>query len=149
LIWGIVQETQPEEFPEKLSGFVRVDGWQRATAKQYLQVVVIVFGADNGPQGVPNYQIRYILHGIDRPPFEISNARYVFIDTGEPVDQQWFYFERNVAEDFRNLWGVIPAGYDNIRLLYEVRYDDKAPTELPAADVYYDDLGFGATAPGP
>ncbi len=43
----------------------------------------------------------------------------------------------------------MPENFENIRVLFEVRYDDKIVGEGPlAADVYYDDLYFGP-APSP
>ena len=143
-IWGVGQEVSPKEFPQELHGFYKVDGWTRGTAKQYLQIVVIAWNASNVPDpSFENYQIRYILGGISAPPFEIKNAKYVFISTGEPRLGQWVEFKRDVAADFQRLWGNVPEGFDRIRLLFEVRFDDKAADERPAADVYYDDLYLG------
>ena len=49
-----------------------------------------------------------------------------------------------MGEDFQRLWGAVPQGYEKIRVLFEVRYDDKAQDEGPLeADVYYDDLYSG------
>jgi len=144
-IFGVTQEVAPDDMPAELSGWYRVDGWQRGTARQYLQVVVVVFNSDNRPlPNAVNHQIRYILAGITEPPFRIDNAKYVFAGPPEPVQGEWVPFRFNVADDFRRLWGEEPRGFDNIRLLFEVRYDGRAETEQPAADVYYDDLHFGA-----
>ncbi len=53
-------------------------------------------------------------------------------------------FEAQVGEDFQRLWGAVPQDYESIRLLFEVRYDDKAQGEGPLeADMYYDDLYSG------
>ena len=148
-VFYLVQEVAPSEFPEVLSGFYRVDNWLRGTEKQYLQFVVIVVGADNAPpdaDGKPfsNHQIRYILAGINAEPFEISNAKFVFLSRTDPSSGEWVPFQVNVKQDFIDLWGSVPEGYDFIRLLYEVRYDDKIPGSGTAeADVYYDDLHFG------
>jgi hypothetical protein len=143
-IWGVAQEVSPGAFPEELKGFYRVDNWQRGTGNQYLQAVVIVFGATNRPDGFPNHQIRYILAGIEAPPFSIANARYIFLGPPEPVQGQWIEFQRNVAEDFRQQWGDVPTGFSTVRLLFEVRFDNKGSDERPSADVYYDDLYFGS-----
>jgi hypothetical protein len=143
-IWGVMQEVSPKKFPDLLEGWYRVDNWDHATAKQYLQVVVIAFGSTNAPENFPNHQIRYILGGISAPPFVINNAKYVFINTADPVQGQWQEFRRDVANDFRELWGDVPRGFEKIRVLFEVRYDDKTPTEHPAADVHYDDLYLGS-----
>jgi hypothetical protein len=143
-IWGVVQEVTPKSFPEILSGAYRVDNWQRGTERQYLQVVVIAFDAKNSPINAPNYQIRYILGGIDKPPFQINNAQYVFLNTGEPAQGDWIEFSRNVKEDFQRLWGAVPEDFRMVRSLFEVRYDQRQPGELPAADVYFDDLYLGS-----
>lgn len=140
----LVQELQPRELPEEISGYYRVERWEKGTEKQYVQFVVIVFGADNMPGGFNNHQIRYILSGIDAPPFQIANAKFVFISREEPPLGEWVPFKRNLREDFQELWGAVPEGFENIRVLFEVRYDDKLPGEGPvAADVYYDDLYMG------
>lgn len=150
----LVQEVNPSEFPEVLSGFYRIDNWKRGAEKQYLQFVIIVWGAENAPtssNGTPfgNHQIRYILTGIDEDPFQISNAQFVYIHEKEPVQGEWVPFEVNVKQDFEELWGAVPTGYERIRLLYEVRYDDKVPGDPAEADVYYDDLYFGPAEGSP
>jgi hypothetical protein len=153
-VFYLVQEVQPTEFPEVLSGFYRVENWLRGTEKQYLQFVVIVWGADNAPAGsdgqpFPNHQIRYILAGLEQEPFLITNAKFVFLTREDPVEGEWVPFEVNVKQDFLDLWGAVPEGYERIRLLYEVRYDDKLPQAPAEADVYYDDLYFGPAEGSP
>lgn len=145
----LVQEIKPQELPEVLSGYYRVENWNKGTEKQYLQFVVIVLGDDNLPGGYSNHQIRYLLAGIGDPPFAISNAHFVFLSRDDPPTGEWVRFERNVREDFETLWGAAPKNFDYIRVLFEVRYDDKKIGEGPlGADVYYDDLYFGP-APSP
>ena len=145
----LVQEVQPEELPEVISGYYRVENWNKGTNKQYLQFAVILFGVDNLPGGYVNHQIRYLLSGIREPPFAIANAEFVFIDREEPRQGEWVYFERNLREDFERLWGAVPQGFENVRVLFEVRYDDKKAGEGPlGADVYYDELYLGP-APAP
>jgi len=140
----LVQEMQPAEFPDVLSGYYYVDNWKKGTGKQYLQFVVVAFAPKNFPEDISNYQIRYLLAGIDSPPFDIANAKFIFDSKEDPPVGQWVKFEHNVKEDFKRLWDKVPEDFDNIRLLFEVRYDDKAAGEGPAeADVYYDDLYFG------
>jgi hypothetical protein len=139
----LVQEVTPGQIPEVLSGHYQVTAWTPGTRLQYLQVVVIVFGADNLPGDYPSHQIRYILAGIDEEPFAIENAQFVFLDGEDPPLEQWVPFEVNVRDDFQRLWGAVPKGFEKIRVLFEVRYDSKAPDETPEADVYYDDLYFG------
>jgi hypothetical protein len=143
-IYYLVQEITPQELPEVLSGYYRVENWKKGTLKQYLQFVVIVIGGSNAPSGFPNHQIRYLLAGIDSPPFPIGNAKFVFVSKEQPVEDEWVHFERNVADDFERLWGAVPENFEKIRVLFEVRYDDKVVGEGPVeADVYYDDLYFG------
>ncbi len=142
-VYYLVQEITPTELPEVMSGFYRVGNWTRGTPLQYLQFVVIVMGANNLPGGFPNHQIRYLLAGIDREPFQIANAHFIFLSREDPPLNRWVPFEVNVREDFQNLWGSAPEGYEKIRVLFEVRYDDKSQGETPEADVYYDDLYFG------
>ncbi|MGQ9573354.1 MAG: hypothetical protein ACUVX1_02770 [Chloroflexota bacterium] len=158
-VFYLVQEVMPTEFPELMSGYYRVENWVKGTPKQYLQFVVILCrevdgrdcggGATNLP-GEYNHQIRYILAGINEEPFEIGNAHFVFISQDEPKQGEWVYFERNLAQDFEELWGAVPEGFDKMRILFEVRYDQKEAGDTPAeADVYYDDLYMGPAAENP
>lgn len=143
-IFYLVQELAPAELPEVISGYYRVENWNKGTPIQYLQFVVIAPGATNLAGGFPNYQIRYLLAGLDEPPFEIANAFFVFVTEKDPVTGEWVRFERNLREDFEQLWGAVPQGFDCLRVLFEVRYDDKVAGDGAAvADVYYDDLYIG------
>ena len=151
-VYGIVTEVAPAEFPEVLSGYYYVDGWEQGTATQYLQFVVIVWEADNAPAEVaaPNHQIRYVLAGVEAQPIEIANARFVIVDTGEPEQGAWVRFERNIREDFEELWGAVPEGFSRLRVLFEARWDGRTATDGPSrADVYYDDLYLGPSAGAP
>lgn len=144
----LVQEVKPVEFPEVVSGYYRVENWNKNTPKQYVQFVVIVVGANDMLTNFTNHQIRYILAGTEEPPFEIANGRFVFLGSEHPIIGQWLSFERNLRMDFQQLWGSIPAGYDCLRFLFEVRYDDKVSGDGRAeADVYYDDLYLGPSLP--
>jgi len=158
-VFYLVQEVMPEEFPELMSGYYRVENWSKGTPKQYLQFVVILcreegglecgLGATNLP-GEHNHQMRYPLAGISEEPFVISNAHFVFLSKDEPKQGEWVYFERNLSQDFEELWGAVPEGFDMIRVLFEVRYDDKEAGPVPAeADVYYDDLYMGPASENP
>jgi hypothetical protein len=145
----LLQEISLHELPEVISGYYRVENWEKGTEKQYLQFVVIVWRAANAPIDAANHQIRYLLSGIDSPPFQIGNAKFVFLSRDEPPVGEWVRFERNLREDFEKFWGSVPRDFDSIRVLFEVRYDDKQIGEGPvAADVYYDDLYLGP-APSP
>lgn len=148
-VYGVVQEVSPERFPELISGYYYVDDWARSTSKQYLQFVVIAFGATNMPGGHSNHQIRYPLAGIQEQPFAISNARFVFLTRQDPPIGDWVYFERPIARDFRELWGAVPDGFVKLRILFEVRYDEKSPATEGSADVYFDDLYMGPAAGNP
>lgn len=143
LIFGVMQEVSPDKFPEQVSGWYRVENWVRATQIQYMQAVVVVWEAENRPPEFNNHQIRYILNGIGSPPFQIENAKYIFLNTGDPEQDVWVPFTLNVRQDFLDQWGAVPEGYGFIRLLFEVRYDGRTSGEMPTADVYYDDLHFG------
>ncbi|MDI6858533.1 MAG: DUF3047 domain-containing protein [Dehalococcoidia bacterium] len=145
-VFGVVQSLKPDSFPEFLSGFYRVENWRKDAPFQYLQFVVIAF--PKGGQG--NIQIRYLLAGADAEPFEISNARFVFVGKDEPRTGEWVYFERDVAQDFRELWGEVPQELDELRVFFEARYD--APGLITGemhGDVYYDDLYLGSKAGAP
>ena len=146
-VYGVVQEIAPGAFPEVISGYYYVDRWERGTPKQYLQFVIIVFDATEiPPEALPanNHQIRYLLAGVDSPPIQIGNARFVMVGAGEPEQGRWVYFERNLRRDFEQLWGAVPEGFSGLRLLFEVRWDDRQRSDSPsAADVYYDSLYIG------
>jgi hypothetical protein len=74
----------------------------------------------------------------------------VFISKDEPVTGQWVYFERNIRDDFEQLWGAVPTSFETIRILFETRYDDKASGSGEAkADVFYDDLYVGPAEANP
>jgi hypothetical protein len=142
-IVGVIQEASPRDLPRRLSGFYRVEGWIRGTPKQYLQVVVIVFG-DPGAKPYPNHQIRYVLGGVDRPPLQIANAKYSFAGASELQEGRWSRFDLDLHADFQRQWGQVPKDFSKIRVLFEVRYDEKeAGAGEPKADVYYDDLYLG------
>ncbi len=148
----LVQEISPAEFPEFISGYYRVDKWNKGTPKQYLQFVIIVFESTNSPYidyGVSNFQIRYPLAGISEDPFKIGNAKFVYIGTEEPQIGEWVYFERNIKQDYEQLWGSVPEGFAFMRILFEVRYDDKEIGSSAEAKVYYDDLYLGIANENP
>ena len=54
-----------------------------------------------------------------------------------------------VFADFEEVWGEVPQNYETIRVLFEVRYDDKQPGDGPIlSDVYYDNLYMGPAPAG-
>jgi hypothetical protein len=145
-VLGAVQSLKPSSFPEFLSGFYRVENWKRGTDIQYLQFVVIAVL----PENAGNIQIRYLLAGTATEPFEIGNAKFVFLSKEEPKIGEWVHFERNVADDFQQLWGQAPEKVQELRVFFETRYD--SPTAIQpdvGGDVYYDDLYVGSKAEVP
>ncbi len=142
LVAGAIQEVECDRFPDHISGYYYVDQWNRASAKQYLQFVVIVFEDESRP-GWTNHQIRYPLTGADEQPFNIANAKYIFIGTEEPVTGKWVRFQRDLASDFLDKWGRIPANFGAIRVYLEVRYDEAPEAGAKMAEVYFDDLTLG------
>ncbi|MFQ5472603.1 MAG: hypothetical protein ACE5FA_06950 [Dehalococcoidia bacterium] len=148
-VYYLVQELEPEGFPEVVEGFYRVENWGRGTDRQYVQVVIIAMEPENFPADIAsNFQLRYVLAGLDVDPFENPdgpvNARMVFVSRDEPVQGEWVEFRLNVREDFERLWDRVPEGFDRLRLLFEVRWDAKpAGDGAPRGDVYYDDLYIG------
>lgn len=142
MIFGLIQEVNPQKFPKKISGYYRVESWQRGTEKQYVQFVVIVWG-DQAVTQYNNIQIRYILTGITKPPLGIGNAKFLFLGKPEPQQRRWIRFERDLHADFLKSWGHVPEKFEKIRVLFEARYDQKGPGTELSADVYYDALYLG------
>jgi hypothetical protein len=143
-VYYLVQDLEPENLPQVVDGFYRVENWNRGAERQYIQVAVIVVGPDNFPEDLPNYQLRYILAGQKTPPFEIRNAHFVFVNGDEPVEGEWVPFSLSIRDDFEAYWGMAPEDFESMRLLFEVRWDAKsAGSGAPRADVYYDDLYLG------
>ena len=161
-VFGVVQEirrdTMPGDFPDTLSGWYRVNTWDKPKTGMdlYLQAVVIIWGDPRSgkilAQGaaekpVMNYQIRFYLAGLEKPAFVLSNAKLEFVTRAEPVVGEWVHFEIPVKEKFQQDWGVVPAGYEFIRVLFEARWDNKKTGETALADVNYDDLFLGYGKP--
>ena len=122
-----------------------MENWRRGTPLQYLQFVIIAHDPQNFDLSkVSNYQLRYIIAGVNVPPLEIGNAEYVFLSREDPVIGEWTHFSANVREDFQRLWGVVPEDFSKLALFFEVRWDGKtAGSGAPRADVYWDDLYIG------
>lgn len=141
-VYMATQDVSTRSFPEFIAGYYRVENWRKNTPLQYVQFVVVVFHArDLG--NYANHQIRYVLAGIDREPFAIRNARFVFLRSEEPVQGEWVPFRRNLRDDFKKLWGRVPEDFGKIRVLFEARYDGKAEGPVTSGDVFYDDLYLG------
>jgi hypothetical protein len=159
LVVGVVQDVAPEKFPEIVSGYYYVENWEKSTDIQYLQFAIIVDQATNQPEiasnnatPITNHQMRFFLtsNTPDDLTVQISNAKYVVIDSEEPATGRWVYFERNLCDDFQTNWGDVPEGFAKLSFFFEARYEarpaDSGPT---SADVYYDDLYLGPAAGNP
>jgi hypothetical protein len=145
MVYYLVQEIEPDDLPERVEGFFRVENWQRGAQRQYVQFVVAAIAPDNFPEIPDNVQLRYILAGAQEPPFDIANAHFVFVGGAEPVEGEWVPFSLDIRDDFTTYWGKAPQGFEKLRLFFEVRWDGKrAGSGAPRADVYYDDLYIGS-----
>jgi len=149
-VFGVVQDLTLTDLPEYVSGFYRVENWKKGTDFQYLQFVVIIFTTDPQTGETANTQIRYLLAGAGSEPFEIGNAKFVFIDKADPQQGTWVHFGRNIRDDFQEQWGSVPENITSVRLFFEARFD--SATEIQpqmAGDIYYDDLYLGPQSKAP
>ncbi len=145
-VLGAVQSLTPSSFPEFLSGFYRVENWKKGTEIQYIQFVVIALL----PEDAGNVQIRYLLGGAATEPFEIGNAKFIFVSKEEPRFGEWVHFERNIRDDFQQQWGEAPEEVKELRVFFEARYDTPTATQPEiGGEVYYDDLYVGSKAEAP
>jgi len=155
-VWvvGVMQEARPERFPDVVGGFYRVDAWNKGDARTdlYLQAVAIIWSDEAGvvinrgrPSRSPirNYQLRFYLAGVSKPPFVIANAQLSFVTREPPRLGEWTYFEIPLREEFQRQWGLVPEHYDSLRVLFEARWDNRPPGSTVVADAYYDDLFLG------
>lgn len=143
-LMGVIQDVTPRACPRYLRGRYFVADWRRGTAHQYVQVVVIAFGADNAPAGMPNHQLRISLAGIAAPAFEVRNAKWVFVGPREPQAGRWVDFDLDLHTLFREHWGEAPRGFDKLRVLFEARWDGAKENDGPTrAVVLFDDLYLG------
>jgi hypothetical protein len=144
-IRGIIQEVRSPVFPTRVSGHYLVERWERSAVDTYVQFVVIATGAAAPGGGASNTQIRYLLAGIDHPPFDIANAKFVYLSQAQPEVGGWVAFERDLAQDFTEQWGFVPETFDTVRVLFEVRYDNMDVANPPRihAVVWFDDLFLG------
>jgi hypothetical protein len=144
-IRGVIQDVRSPVFPQTVRGAFFVDEWTTSGTDTYMQFVVIVTGA--APPGQPqgNTQIRYLLAGIDHPPFGISNAKFFYVTREAPPVGVWVPFERDLPSDFREMWGFVPERFETVRVLFEVRYDNVDPSNPPTirARVRFDELFLG------
>lgn len=150
-IAGAVQEIRGlAEFPEFISGFYRVEDWQpKDVAFQYLQFVVVVSGGDYGDE-YDSHQIRLPLAGARTQPFQLLNARWIFLSRDQPAVGKWVYFAYPLRQAFIDKWGKAPATWDGIEIFLEVRYDGKTATNSGmSADVSFDDVYMGTQIGNP
>jgi hypothetical protein len=149
-VFGVAQDIAVTEVPEYVSGYYRVENWKKGTEFQYLQFVVIVFTTDPQTGQSSNTQIRYLLAGAASEPFDIGNAKFVFVDKADPQQGTWVHFAGNVRADFERLWGSLPQNVTSVRLFFETRFDSATEVQPQmAGDVYYDDLYLGPAAKAP
>jgi hypothetical protein len=145
-VYGVSQDLSPITFPNHLSANYYVADWQKTTKNQYIQMVVAVFAPDNIPEeikGGGNYQIRYVLAGIDNPPTDIKNAKYIIINPEKPVIGQWINVQRDLKKDFSEQWGGAPVSFKSIRVFFEARWDQRTEITPVYGKVYFDDVFMG------
>ncbi len=142
-VWGLVQKKSIRELPRELSFSYRVENWQRAVPRQYIQVVVMIHDDKLVSRLQHNtMQLRYIVAGTAAPPYEnIVNARYVMAGTREPFQGRWIQFKADLPRDFKRVWGWAPKDFSALEIFFEVRYDDAVEGSVrPRADVYWDEI---------
>ncbi len=141
-IRGLMQSIKPDKFPAVASGWYRIENWKRGVDRQYVQFVVIAW---KKYKGFSNYQLRYVLDGVNRKPLGIGNARYTILSKApEPETGKWVRFELPIREDFSKLWGKVPDNYEKLNFFYEARFERYPKgAEHIRADVYFDDLYIG------
>jgi hypothetical protein len=144
-IAGAAQDVAAAALPRTLSGRYRVDSWERGARAQYIQLVVMAFGASNFPELNASAQLALVLAGIDRPPFLISNRRFAFTGPLEPELGRWIPFEFDLHQQFEHHWGKVPTDITNLRFFAEGRFDGfaRAGGRRARALVYFDALRLG------
>jgi hypothetical protein len=159
VVRSATQEISPPLFPDRITGWYRVDRWEYASDEGALQLQIIVAAAgdprtreivkSNNPDDLEihpkldNFQLRYQLAGPTEKPEDGGNVKHRVIGEGPPELGSWLRFDLPVKSDFEERWGSAPANYRQLRIMFAVRWDDKAEGAALHADVYYDDLFFG------
>ena len=144
--WGAMYEVGTVPFPRVASLWYRVERWEAANAPQYLLFAVLL-GA-----GGQTYQMRYFLAGVETIPYnDQGNARFVLARKGPPETGRWISFTADLHRDFRERWGRVPQSFEWLRFAVETRYEVLGPPleRAIAADVYFDDVTVGWSAPAP
>jgi hypothetical protein len=156
---GAAQEISPPRFPDRIAGRYRVERWENTPDPGALQLQIII-GVVGDPRileivqsddpdepeahpDLDNYQLRYQLAGPTEEPEDGGNIRNRVIGKGPPELGNWVRFDLPVKSDFEQSWGGVPANYRYLRVMFNVRWDDKEEGAALHADVYYDDLFFG------
>jgi hypothetical protein len=160
-----LQEPAPEAFPESLSGWYRAERWDHPsddTTGLTLNVVVYAMGdprtmeivrpadpnAGPPPARLPGYGIRYRLAGQPSRSQRLAEEQTVAwgnvadreIGSGDPPLGEWVRFELPIRADFEAMWKVVPADYQNLRIILQALWMDRVAGEDVIADVYIDDL---------
>ncbi|MEI6125728.1 MAG: hypothetical protein WCQ99_04155 [Pseudomonadota bacterium] len=148
-IQGLIQSIQTSVFPFRVFGNYYVEKWDRSPTKMYMQVVVIASGTKNTSPGGAPAEISYLLTGIDHPPFNMINRKFIFLTKTQPEVGRWIHFERDLRKDFKEQWGFVPENISGIRIFFELRADmrgDNIDLSTPPsmhAIAYFDDLYLG------
>jgi hypothetical protein len=152
-------EISPPRFPDRVAGWYRVNRWEDESVEGALQLQIIVTAVgdprtreivkSNNPDDpevhpkLDNLQLRYQLAGPTEEPEDGGNVKHRVVGEGPPDLGSWLRFDLPVKSDFEQHWGSVPANYRLLRIMFAVRWDDKAEGAALHADVYYDDLFFG------
>jgi hypothetical protein len=144
-IAGAAQDVAVSVLPSRLSGRYRVDRWERGAPAQYIQVVLMVFGAENYRELRGSAQLALVLAGIDTPPFAIRNRVFEFAGPVAPESERWIAFDFDLHEHFQRHWGKVPVGFAKLRLFLEARFDGRGGGAAPRAraEVHFDALYLG------
>lgn len=144
-IAGAVQDVRTAALPRRISGRYRVDRWERGAPAQYVQLVVMGFGASNFRELKATVQLAFVLTGIDAPPFPIRNRRFVIAGPVTPESGRWIPFEFDLHEAFERHWEQVPVELDKLRVFLEVRFDHRPSGAAPPAraEVHFDALYLG------
>jgi len=150
-IHGAVQDIAiGKKLPKTLSGRYRVDKWVPPTnptkAVQYIEVLLISIGATNFPElGHASLQIGWILGGVSKPPIQIGNRHYVFVNKEEPKPGDWLAFDLDLHDAFTKTWGKVPEEPEHLRLFLETRFDrfHHDHDTQSEAEVYFDNIFLG------
>jgi hypothetical protein len=159
VVRSATQEISPTRFPDRVAGWYRVDRWEDTSDEGALQLQIIVSAIGDprtreivkshdpdGPEVHPrleNFQLRYQLAGPTEEPEDGGNIKNRAVGYGPPDLGSWLHFDLPIKSDFEQRWGHVPANYRQLRIMFTVRWDDKAEGAALHADVYYDDLFFG------